>query len=72
MNQFLYKNIHSVHHRIYVPYAFGAMYNHPIETFLMDAPSDVVGKACALLSVRQSILFWTFSNLKTVDDHCGY
>jgi sphinganine C4-monooxygenase len=72
MNQFLYKNIHSVHHRIYVPYAFGAMYNHPIETFLMDAPSDVVGKACALLSVRQSNLFWTFSNLKTVDDHCGY
>ncbi|CAG8510096.1 25663_t:CDS:2 [Gigaspora rosea] len=28
---FLYRHIHSRHHRLYAPYAFGALYNHPIE-----------------------------------------
>jgi Fatty acid hydroxylase superfamily len=30
-SRFLYRNFHSHHHRLYVPYAFGALYNHPLE-----------------------------------------
>lgn len=30
-NKFLYRNFHSHHHRLYVPYAYGALYNHPVE-----------------------------------------
>jgi hypothetical protein len=30
-SRFLYKHFHSHHHRLYVPYAFGALYNHPLE-----------------------------------------
>lgn len=33
-SRFLYKHFHSHHHRLYVPYAFGALYNHPLEGVL--------------------------------------
>jgi sphinganine C4-monooxygenase len=72
MNGFLYRNIHSVHHRISVPYAFGALYSHPIETFVVDTLSDFAAMSCARLTTRQTIFFFTFAALKAVDDHCGY
>ena len=34
--RFLYRHLHSHHHRLYVPYAFGALYNHPLEGLLLD------------------------------------
>ncbi|CAA6658794.1 unnamed protein product [Spirodela intermedia] len=33
-NQFLYRHVHSQHHRLVVPYAIGALYNHPLEGLL--------------------------------------
>ncbi|KAK1807080.1 Sphingolipid C4-hydroxylase sur2, partial [Friedmanniomyces endolithicus] len=36
MNKYLYTAIHSRHHRLYVPYAYGALYNHPVEGFFLD------------------------------------
>jgi len=72
MNKWLYKQIHSVHHRLYVPYAFGALYNHPLEGFLLDTLGAVISEACAGLSTRQAILFFVVSTCKTIDDHCGY
>ncbi|KAI9440702.1 sphingosine hydroxylase [Lactarius indigo] len=72
INKFLYKHLHSVHHRLYVPYAFGALYNHPIEGFLLDSFGAVLSEAIARLSVRQAALFFALSTCKTVDDHCGY
>lgn len=64
--------IHSRHHRLYVPYAFGALYNHPVEGFLLDTAGTGVGFLTSGMSNRQSIWFFTFSTIKTVDDHCGY
>lgn len=72
VNKFLYKHLHSVHHRLYVPYAFGALYNHPLEGFLLDSFGAVLSEAVACLSVRQAALFFALSTCKTVDDHCGY
>lgn len=71
-NKFLYRNFHSVHHRLYVPYAFGALYNHPLEGFLLDSVGAAVAEKVAGLSVRQAIFLFAFSSMKTVDDHCGY
>lgn len=65
-------NWHSRHHRLYVPYAYGALYNHPIEGFLLDTLGTTVAYKAAGLSTRQGILFFTGLTLKTVDDHCGY
>ncbi|KAM3583076.1 Sphingolipid C4-hydroxylase sur2 [Umbelopsis sp. WA50703] len=72
VNQFLYKHIHSHHHRLYVTYAFGALYNHPIEGFLLDSVGASMAFSLSGMSPRMGLLFFTFSSLKTVDDHCGY
>ncbi|TDL22259.1 sphingosine hydroxylase [Rickenella mellea] len=72
INKFLYKHIHSVHHRLYVPYAFGALYNHPLEGFLLDTAGALVAHAGSFMNTRQAVLLFTISTLKTVDDHCGY
>ncbi|KAF8498507.1 sphingosine hydroxylase [Russula emetica] len=71
-NRFLYKHLHSVHHRLYVPYAFGALYNHPVEGFLLDTLGALLSETIAGLSVRQAMFFFVLSTCKTVDDHCGY
>ncbi|KAF8513419.1 sphingosine hydroxylase [Hysterangium stoloniferum] len=72
MNKTLYKHIHSVHHRLYVPYAFGALYNHPLEGFLFDTLGAALAQAVTFMSIRQACLLFAVSTLKTVDDHCGY
>ncbi|KAI0704365.1 sphingosine hydroxylase [Cytidiella melzeri] len=72
MNTFLYKTLHSVHHRLYVPYAFGALYNHPLEGFLLDSCGAALAETIAQMSTREATLLFVISTLKTVDDHCGY
>jgi len=72
INRFLFKHLHSVHHRLYVPYAFGALYNHPLEGFLLDTLGALLSESLAGLSVRQATFFFVVSTCKTVDDHCGY
>lgn len=72
MNRWLYVTFHSRHHRLYVPYAFGALYNHPAEGFLLDTAGTGVAFLTARMSIRQSMWFFTCSTIKTVDDHCGY
>lgn len=69
---FLYRTIHSWHHRLYVPYAFGALYNHPIEGFVLDTCGTFLAHVIANLTIRQDILFFGISTAKTVDDHCGF
>ena len=69
---FLYRHFHSVHHRLYVPYAFGALYNHPFEGLLLDSLGAVIAHSAAGMTVRQSIVLFGVSTMKTVDDHCGY
>ena len=71
-SHFLYRQIHSVHHRLYVPYAFGALYNHPLEGILFDTLSGAIAHWVCGLTARQDILLFTFSTMKTVDDHSGY
>jgi len=72
MNTYLYKKLHSVHHRLYVPYAFGALYNHPLEGFLLDTVGAVLAESLVHMSIREAMLLFVISSLKTVDDHCGY
>lgn len=72
MNKALYRRFHSRHHRLYVPYAFGALYNDPVEGFLLDTLGSGVAAIVSGLTPRESIILYTFATLKTVDDHCGY
>jgi sphinganine C4-monooxygenase len=72
MNKWLYTTLHSHHHRLYVPYAFGALYNHPVEGFLLDTLGAGIAYMATGMTVRQGMWFFTCSTIKTVDDHCGY
>ncbi|KAI8984070.1 hypothetical protein BDF20DRAFT_816910 [Mycotypha africana] len=69
---FLYKHMHSHHHRLYVPYAFGALYNHPLEGFLLDTCGAAIAFEVTGMSPRLGLIFFTFSTMKTINDHCGY
>jgi sphinganine C4-monooxygenase len=71
-NTYLYKTLHSVHHRLYVPYAYGALYNHPLEGFLLDSCGAALAEAITLMTTREATFLFVISTLKTVDDHCGY
>lgn len=55
-----------------MPYAFGALYNHPVEGFLLDTAGTGIGFLVSGMTNRQAMWFFTFSTIKTVDDHCGY
>lgn len=72
MNKWLYTTFHSRHHRLYVPYAYGALYNHPFEGFLLDTCGAGIAYLLTGMTCRQSMWFFTMSTVKTVDDHCGY
>lgn len=68
----LYRHFHSHHHRLYVPFAFGALYNHPVEGLLLDTAGAGVAELLTFMSTRQATLLFFLSSWKTVDDHCGY
>ncbi|KAK1266434.1 Sphinganine C(4)-monooxygenase 1 [Acorus gramineus] len=71
INKFLYRHLHSKHHRLIVPYAYGALYNHPLEGLLMDTIGGALSFLLSGMSPRTSIFFFSFATIKTVDDHCG-
>ncbi|KAL5426329.1 hypothetical protein PMIN04_002022 [Paraphaeosphaeria minitans] len=72
MNKWLYVTFHSRHHRLYVPYAYGALYNHPFEGFLLDTLGAGLAYLVTGMTVRQSWFFFSGSTIKTVLDHSGY
>eukprot|EP00245_Coleochaete_scutata_P005111 TRINITY_DN1840_c0_g2_i1.p1 TRINITY_DN1840_c0_g2~~TRINITY_DN1840_c0_g2_i1.p1 ORF type:complete len:312 (-),score=48.10 TRINITY_DN1840_c0_g2_i1:668-1603(-) len=69
--RFLYRHVHSWHHRLVVPYAYGALYNHPLEALLLDTVGGVLSFLASGMSARMSVYFFSFATMKTVDDHCG-
>ena len=72
LNRTMYKYFHSVHHELTAPYAFGALYNHPLEGLLMDTIGGAVPSLLLDMHPWTSTIFFTLATLKTVDDHCGY
>ncbi|KAE9618338.1 hypothetical protein Lal_00047803 [Lupinus albus] len=70
-NKFLYRHVHSQHHRLVVPYAVGALYNHPIEGLLLDTVGGAISYLVSGMTARTAVVFFCFAVVKTVDDHCG-
>lgn len=72
MNKTLYRIVHARHHLLYISYAYGAVYAHPLESLFLDIVSFILANAIAQLTPRQSMLFGSFAVIKTISDHCGY
>lgn len=72
LNKTLYRKFHSRHHRLYVPYAYGALYNSPVEGFFLDTLGTGIAAIVTQLSHTEQVVLYSFATLKTVDDHCGY
>ncbi|KAI3908623.1 hypothetical protein MKW92_037192 [Papaver armeniacum] len=69
-NKFLYQHIHSVHHRVVVPYAFGTYYLHPLDG-LLDTFGGLASILISGMTTRTSVFFVSFSIIKAIDDHSG-
>ena len=52
--------------------AFGSLYSHPLEGFLLDTLGAVIAEWATGLSTQQAMPLFSVSSLKTVDDHYGY
>ncbi|XP_020580949.1 sphinganine C4-monooxygenase 1-like [Phalaenopsis equestris] len=70
-NKFLYRHIHSQHHKLVVPYAIGALYNHPLEGLLLDTFGGALSFLISGMTAQTAVFFFCFAVIKTVDDHCG-
>ncbi|KAL9632287.1 MAG: hypothetical protein Q9204_003853 [Flavoplaca sp. TL-2023a] len=57
INRTLYRIVHAQHHRLYVSYAYGAVYAHWLETLFLDILSFVLAGEIAKLTARQSMVF---------------
>uniref|UniRef100_A0A7R9VB25 Fatty acid hydroxylase domain-containing protein n=1 Tax=Chlamydomonas euryale TaxID=1486919 RepID=A0A7R9VB25_9CHLO len=68
----LYKHIHSHHHQLLIPYAWGALYNHPLEGLLLDTLGGLVTLYGGMMSCQAGAWLINFATAKTVLDHCGY
>lgn len=71
-NTWLYKNVHSVHHQLNHVYAYGALYNSPVEALMLDVMGGLVTLVAARLSCDTATALFIFATCKTVFDHCGY
>ena len=54
-----------------VPYSYGAMYNHPAKGLLIDTVGGALSFLLSCMTPRPFIFFFSFTCIKTVDDHCG-
>jgi sphinganine C4-monooxygenase len=72
VNTWLYKHIHSVHHQLLITYAYGALYNNPIEAILLDTCGAGVAMFASGMTCRLATAFFAFSTIKTVVDHSNY
>lgn len=70
-NKFLYRHVHSQHHKLVVPYAIGALYNHPLEGLLLDTLGGAISFLVSGMTAQTAVFFFTFAVIKTIDDHCG-
>jgi len=71
-NKYVYRSIHSMHHRLYAPYTYGGQYVHPLESLIMDTTGNLLSLYASGMSVRLGMIFSAYVAFKFISDHCGY
>ncbi|KAK8951128.1 Sphinganine C(4)-monooxygenase 1 [Platanthera zijinensis] len=70
-NEFLYKHVHSWHHKVVASYGFGALYTHPIEGLITDTGGGILTYLISGMSPRTAMFFMSYATIKAIDDHSG-
>ncbi|XP_070677784.1 very-long-chain aldehyde decarbonylase GL1-9-like [Malus domestica] len=72
-NKFLYRHVHSQHHRLVVPYAIGALYNHLLEGLLLDTFRRALSFLVSGMTARTAVIFFCFAVIKEQNvDNIGF
>ncbi|RDA86142.1 hypothetical protein CP532_3029 [Ophiocordyceps camponoti-leonardi (nom. inval.)] len=71
-NPWLYRTFHARHHELYVPYSWGGIYDHPIESLFLSVGAFAVAVVGTGMTLRESMVFSAFSSAKACTDHSGY
>lgn len=66
------ETFHARHHELYVPYSWGGIYDHPIESLFLSVGAFVFAVIGTGMSLRESMVFSAFSSAKACTDHSGY
>ncbi|WP_052486946.1 sterol desaturase family protein [Gordoniibacillus kamchatkensis] len=69
--KFLYQYIHSVHHRVTVPWAIAGNYMHPVE-FILIASCVIIGPVLLGSHVVTVWIWIVFRQWLAANEHCGY
>ena len=65
---FLYQHIHKVHHQLYAPYSYGALYSHALEG-LIEFLLILGGYVTFNFSHQEMIIVTSLANIAAVLDH---
>lgn len=65
-------NVHAIHHRLYTPFSYGALYNHWAESTFSDGIGGWLGTTVMRLTAKEQIFFFAAITAKTVEDHVQY
>uniref|UniRef100_A0A1D1YBA3 aldehyde oxygenase (deformylating) n=1 Tax=Anthurium amnicola TaxID=1678845 RepID=A0A1D1YBA3_9ARAE len=69
--KFLYKHVHAMHHRMIVPYSFGAQYIHPLDAFFGNMVDSALATTVTGMSPRTATVLFSLMAVKSIDDHCA-
>lgn len=65
-------NVHAVHHRLYVPFSYGALYNHWADSIFGDYVAGLLGVYLIRLTAHEQMFFLWLVIFKVVEDHAAY
>ncbi|PPJ54323.1 hypothetical protein CBER1_06130 [Cercospora berteroae] len=71
-NRWLYKTFHARHHELFIPYSWGGIYDHPIESLFLSVGAFAIAIGGTGMSLRETMVFSAFSSAKACADHSGY
>jgi sterol desaturase/sphingolipid hydroxylase (fatty acid hydroxylase superfamily) len=71
-NNFLWKNVHSIHHQFNAPIACAAVACHPIEHFIVNCLPLLLGACLAKMHFKVAIVWYSLAIINTTCTHSGY
>ncbi|XP_058444490.1 fatty acid hydroxylase domain-containing protein 2-like [Malaya genurostris] len=68
----LYRYVHKKHHEWTAPFAWTAMYCHPVEHVISNMLPPIIGIELMKSHLATAVLWFTLLIVNTIRDHCGY